>query len=138
MFGICFCILKSVLVKGSVLLSSTRGCGCCPSQKPGNREARSVIYATAAVPIFDHIFFALPRGVPVSNCFNGHLRALSKNSLEDRKSKFHLVTLKIAYIGLKISELLGSYRGHLYMTGNGNFVRLAFLSEFVDMNEPVF
>ena len=57
----------------------------------GNREARSVIYATAAVLIFDHVFFAFPRRVPVSNCFNGILRALTKNSLEDRMSKFHLV-----------------------------------------------
>ena len=37
-------------------ISSTRGCGCRPSQKPGNCEARSAIYATAAVPIFDHVF----------------------------------------------------------------------------------
>ena len=41
--------------------SSTRRSGCHPSQKPGNREARSAIYATAAVPIFDHVFFALTR-----------------------------------------------------------------------------
>ena len=48
-------------------------------------------------------FFALPRGVPVSNCFNGLLRALTKNSLEDRMSKFHLVKkwwhFEIAYFG---------------------------------------
>ena len=62
-----------------------------PPQNQGNHEARNAIYATAAVPIFDHVFFALPRGVPVSNCFNGCLRALTKNSLEDRMSKFHLV-----------------------------------------------
>ena len=57
------------------------GAGAAPPKKQGNREARSAIYATAAVPIFDHDFFALPRGVPVSNCFNGLLRALTKNSL---------------------------------------------------------
>ena len=49
------------------------------------------MYATAVVPIFDHVSFALARRVPVSNCFNGLLRALTKNSLEDRMSKFHLV-----------------------------------------------
>ena len=40
-----------------------------PPKNQGNREARSAIhrsvYAPAAVPIFDHVFFALPRGVPV-------------------------------------------------------------------------
>ena len=65
--------------------------GAAPPKNQGNREARIAIYATAAVPIFDHVFFALPRRVPVSNCFNGLLRALTKNSLEDRMSKFHLV-----------------------------------------------
>ena len=65
--------------------------GAAPSKNQGNREARSAIYATAAMPIFDHVFFALPRGVPVSNCFNGLLRALTKNSLQDCMSKFHLV-----------------------------------------------
>ena len=62
-----------------------------PPKNQGNREARSAIYATAAAPIFDHVFLALASGVPVSNCFNGLLRALTKNSLEDRMSKFHLV-----------------------------------------------
>ena len=62
--------------------------GAAPPKNQGNREARS---ATAAGPIFDHILFALPRGVPVSNCFNGLIKALMKNSLEDRMSKFHLV-----------------------------------------------
>ena len=57
----------------------------------GIREARRAIYATAAVPIFNHVYFDLPREVPVSNCFNGLLRSLTKNSLEDRMSKFHLV-----------------------------------------------
>ena len=65
--------------------------GAAPPKNQGNREVRSAIYATAAVPIFDHVFFALRRGVPVSNCFNGLLKALTKNSLEDRMSKFHLV-----------------------------------------------
>ena len=65
--------------------------GAAHPKNQGNREERSAIYATVAVPIFDHIFFALPREVPVSNCFNGLLRALMKNSLEDRMSKFHLV-----------------------------------------------
>ena len=65
--------------------------GAAPPKNQGNREARSAIYATAAVPIFDHIFFTLPRGVPVSNCFNGFPMAQTKNSLEDRMSKFHLV-----------------------------------------------
>ena len=64
--------------------------GAAPPKNQGNREA-SVIYATAAVPIFDHVFFPLPRRVPVSNCFNGLLRALTKNSLEDCMSKFYLV-----------------------------------------------
>jgi len=62
-----------------------------PPKNQGNREARSAIYATATVPIFDHVFFALPRGVLVSNCLNGLLMALTKNSLENRMSKFHLV-----------------------------------------------
>ena len=65
--------------------------GAAPPKNQGNREARSAIHATAAVPVFDHVFFALPRGVPVSNCFNGLLRTLMKNSLQDRMSKFHLV-----------------------------------------------
>ena len=65
--------------------------GAAPPKNQGNREARSAIYATVAVPIFDHVFFALPRGVPVSNCFNSLLRTLTKNSLKDRMSKFHLV-----------------------------------------------
>ena len=43
--------------------------GAAPPKNQGNREARSAIYATAAVPILDHIFFALPMWVPVSNCF---------------------------------------------------------------------
>ena len=67
------------------------GAGAAPPKNQGNCEARSAIYATAAVPIFEHVFFALPREVPISNCFNGLLRALTKNSLEDRMSKFHLV-----------------------------------------------
>ena len=65
--------------------------GSAPPKNQGNREARSAIYATAAVPVFDHVFFALSMGLPVSNCFNGLLRALTKNSLEDRMSKFLLV-----------------------------------------------
>ena len=77
--------------------------GAAPPKNQGNREAGSAIYATAAVPIFDHVFFALHRGVPVSNCFNGFLSALTKNSLEDHMSKFHLVkndgTLKIVILG---------------------------------------
>ena len=36
--------------------------GAAPPKNQGNREARSAIYATAAVPIFDHVFFALPWG----------------------------------------------------------------------------
>ena len=36
--------------------------GAAPPKNQGNREARSTIYATATVPIFDHVFFALPRG----------------------------------------------------------------------------
>ena len=31
--------------------------GATPPKNQGNREARSAIYATAAVPIFDHVFF---------------------------------------------------------------------------------
>ena len=70
--------------------------GAAPPKNQGNREAKSAIYmcsiyATAAFPIFDNIFFALPRGFPVSNCFNGLLKALTKNSLQDYMSKFHLV-----------------------------------------------
>ena len=65
--------------------------GAAPPKNQGNREARSATYATAAVSVLYHVFFALPRGVPVSNCFNGLLRALTKNSLEDRMSKFHLL-----------------------------------------------
>ena len=74
-------------------VSSTRDSGCRPSQKPRQQRSEEcyISYATAAVPIFDHVFFALPRGVPVTNCFNGLLRALMKNSLENRMSKFHLV-----------------------------------------------
>ena len=30
--------------------------GAAPSKNQGNREARSAIYATAAMPIFDHVF----------------------------------------------------------------------------------
>ena len=60
-----------------------------PELRP--RGAGSAIYATAAGPIFDHVFFPLPRGFPVSNCFNGLLRALTNNPPEDRMSKFHLV-----------------------------------------------
>ena len=30
--------------------------GAAPPKYQGNREARSAIYATAAVPIFDHVF----------------------------------------------------------------------------------
>ena len=64
--------------------------GAAPPKNQGNREA-SAIYATAVVPIFDHVFFYFPRGVPVLNCFKGLLRALMRNSLEDCMSKFHLV-----------------------------------------------
>ena len=31
--------------------------GAAPPKIQGNREARSAIYATAAVPIIDHVFF---------------------------------------------------------------------------------
>ena len=31
--------------------------GAAPPKNQGNREARSAIYATAGVPIFDHVFF---------------------------------------------------------------------------------
>ena len=31
--------------------------GAAPPKNQGNPEARSAIYATAAVPIFDHVFF---------------------------------------------------------------------------------
>ena len=65
--------------------------GAAPPKNQGNREARSATYATAAVPFSTTFFSALPRGVPVSSYFNGLLRALMKNSLEDRMSKFHLV-----------------------------------------------
>ena len=30
--------------------------GASPPKNQGNRKARSAIYATAAVPIFDHVF----------------------------------------------------------------------------------
>ena len=39
---------------------ATAAAGAAPPQNQGNREARSAIYATyatAAVPIFDHVFF---------------------------------------------------------------------------------
>ena len=65
--------------------------GAAPPKIQGNCEVRSAIYATAAEPIFGYVFFTSPRWVPVSNCFNDLLRALTKNSLEDCMSKFHLV-----------------------------------------------
>ena len=35
------------------------GVGAAPPKNQGNPEARRAIYATAAVPIFDHVFFLL-------------------------------------------------------------------------------
>ena len=92
--GIGGTILTTFVIKGEAFCDAfdfvIKGFSRLPKNQ-GNREARSAIYATAAVPIFDHVFIALPGGVPVSNCFNGLLRTLTKNSLEDRMSKFHLV-----------------------------------------------
>ena len=31
--------------------------GAAPPKNQGNREAKSAMYATAAVPIFNHVFF---------------------------------------------------------------------------------
>ena len=84
----CFCIEK---FQDLVSYPAPAAASAAPPKNQGNREARSAIYATSAVPIFDHVFFALPRRVPISNCFNGLLRALTKNSLEDRISKFHFI-----------------------------------------------
>ena len=53
---------------------------------------RGVLYMPQQPCPFSTTFlFALPRVVPVSNRFNGLLRNLTKYSLEDRMSKFHLV-----------------------------------------------
>ena len=37
--------------------------GAAPPKNQGNCEARVAIYAPTAVPIFDHVFSALPMGV---------------------------------------------------------------------------
>ena len=38
------------------------GVGAAPPKNQGNPEARRAIYATAAVPIFDHVFFCSSYG----------------------------------------------------------------------------
>ena len=64
--------------------------GAAPPKNQATAK-RGVLYMPQQPCGFSTVFFALPRGVPVSNCFNGLLRALTKISLEDRMSKFHLV-----------------------------------------------
>ena len=62
--------------------------GAAPPKNQGNREARSAIYATAAVPIFDHVFLLLLRGFRsqiVSMALLGPWRkTLSKTAFENR------------------------------------------------------
>ena len=76
--------------------SSLKRCSisiCRPSQVPMQPRSEECYICQSSRAHFRPRFFALPRGVPVWNCFNGLLRALTKNSLEDRMSKFHLVKI---------------------------------------------
>ena len=91
---LCLYIKKSLILNNINILCfypAPTAAGAAPPKNQATAK-RGVLYMPQQPCRFSNtFFFALPSGVPVSNCFIGPLRAPTKNSLEDRMSKFHLV-----------------------------------------------
>ena len=81
--------LKTYFLLENIIYPAPAVAGAAPPKNQGNREL--LYMPQQPCPCSTTFFETPPRGVSISNCFNGLLRVLMKNSLEDCMSKFHLV-----------------------------------------------